>query len=85
VTLRNSAPETSRRSVAERSRTENDRAVLSEESFRRMISIERKRTERSRKPFLWTPERLEKERKSAQRSRIGSSHVHPGDRCNRLV
>ena len=52
MTLRNSAPETSRRSVAERSRTENDRAVLSEESFRRMISIERKRTERSRKPFL---------------------------------
>ena len=52
MTLRNSAPETSRRSVVERSRTENDRAILSEESFRRMISIERKRTERSRKPFL---------------------------------
>ena len=29
-----------------------ERAVLNEETFRRMISIERKRTERSRKPFL---------------------------------
>ena len=31
-----------------------DRTVLSEESFHRMISLERKRTERSRKPFLLT-------------------------------
>lgn len=29
-----------------------DQIVLSEESFRRMISLERKRSERSRKPFL---------------------------------
>jgi lipopolysaccharide/colanic/teichoic acid biosynthesis glycosyltransferase len=29
-----------------------DRGVLNEESFHRMISLERKRTERSRKPFL---------------------------------
>jgi len=29
-----------------------ERAVVNEETFRRMISIERKRTERSRKPFL---------------------------------
>lgn len=29
-----------------------DRSLLGEESFHRMISIERKRTERSRKPFL---------------------------------
>jgi lipopolysaccharide/colanic/teichoic acid biosynthesis glycosyltransferase len=29
-----------------------DRSVLNEESFQRMISLERKRTERSRKPFV---------------------------------
>ena len=29
-----------------------DRGVLNEEAFHRMISLERKRTERSRKPFL---------------------------------
>src|ERR1700689_4961168 len=29
-----------------------DRSVLDEESFHRTISLERKRTERSRKPFL---------------------------------
>lgn len=29
-----------------------DRTILSEEAFHRMISLERKRTERSRKPFL---------------------------------
>lgn len=29
-----------------------EREVLNEETFKRMISIERKRTERSRKPFL---------------------------------
>jgi len=52
LTLRNSVPDTSRRSFVERSRAENARTVLSEETFQRTISIERKRTERSRKPFL---------------------------------
>lgn len=52
MTLRNSVPDTSRRSFVERSRAENARTVLSEETFQRTISIERKRTERSRKPFL---------------------------------
>lgn len=50
--LRNSVSETSQRSVTGRSDVENDRTVLSEEAFHRTISIERKRTERSRKPFL---------------------------------
>jgi lipopolysaccharide/colanic/teichoic acid biosynthesis glycosyltransferase len=35
-----------------RPNTELDRSVLDEESFHRTISLERKRTERSRKPFL---------------------------------
>jgi len=52
VPLRNSVSETSQRSVTGRSDVENDRTVLSEEAFHRTISIERKRTERSRKPFL---------------------------------
>ena len=52
MTLRNSVPESSRRSFVERSSAESERTILAEEAFRRMISIERKRTERSRKPFL---------------------------------
>ncbi len=32
--------------------TAEERGVLNEEAFQRMIAIERKRTERSRKPFL---------------------------------
>ena len=52
MTLRNSVPESARRSFAERSSAVSDRNVLGEEAFHRMISIERKRTERSRKPFL---------------------------------
>jgi lipopolysaccharide/colanic/teichoic acid biosynthesis glycosyltransferase len=50
--LRNSVPEVARRSFVERSDAESERTVLDEEAFRRMISIERKRTERSQKPFL---------------------------------
>jgi lipopolysaccharide/colanic/teichoic acid biosynthesis glycosyltransferase len=52
LTLRNSVPEVARRSFVERSGAESERTVLGEEAFRRMISIERKRTERSQKPFL---------------------------------
>lgn len=52
MTLRNSVPESSRRSFVERSSAESERTILGEEAFRRTISIERKRTERSRKPFL---------------------------------
>ena len=52
MTLRNPVHETARRSFVERSSAANERNVLGEEAFHRMISIERKRTERSRKPFL---------------------------------
>jgi lipopolysaccharide/colanic/teichoic acid biosynthesis glycosyltransferase len=52
LTLRNSVPEVARRSFVERPGAESERTVLGEEAFRRMISIERKRTERSQKPFL---------------------------------
>ena len=52
MTLRNSVHESARRSFVERSSAANERNVLGEEAFHRMISIERKRTERSRKPFL---------------------------------
>lgn len=40
------------KSVFELDTPADNRYVLSEESFRRTISVERKRTERSRKPFL---------------------------------
>ena len=40
------------RSSVELSSSEVERTSLSEEAFRRMIAIERKRTERSREPFL---------------------------------
>ena len=52
MTLRNSVPEAERRSFVERPGAESERSILGEEAFRRMISIERKRTERSQKPFL---------------------------------
>jgi len=52
LTLRNSVPEAERRSFVERPGAESERSILGEEAFRRMISIERKRTERSQKPFL---------------------------------
>ena len=52
MTLRNSVPEAERRSFVERPGAESERTILGEEAFRRMISIERKRTERSQKPFL---------------------------------
>ena len=37
---------------AREARTTEDREILSQEAFHRVISIERRRTERSRKPFL---------------------------------
>jgi len=52
LTLRNSVPADTRRTFVERPGAESERTILGEEAFRRMISIERKRTERSRKPFL---------------------------------
>lgn len=52
MTLRNSVPEANSRTFAGRSDVVNQRTILGEEAFHRMISVERKRTERSRKPFL---------------------------------
>ena len=52
MTVRDSVSEPARRSFVERSSADNERTVLGEEAFHRMISIERKRTERSQKPFL---------------------------------
>jgi lipopolysaccharide/colanic/teichoic acid biosynthesis glycosyltransferase len=52
LTSRNSVHEPARRSVVERPSAETERTVLGEETFHRMISIERKSTERSQKPFL---------------------------------
>ena len=49
---RDSVPEAASRTFVAHSGTDGERIVLGEEAFRRMISIERKRTERSRKPFL---------------------------------
>jgi lipopolysaccharide/colanic/teichoic acid biosynthesis glycosyltransferase len=50
VTLLDSVDETTTRSVLSSSRNERD--AVNEEVFRRMLVIERKRTERSGKPFL---------------------------------
>lgn len=52
MTLRNSVSEPNRSTFEERPGAESERAILGEDAFRRRISIERKRTERSRKPFL---------------------------------
>ena len=51
MTSRDLIPEAMRSAVAHSS-LDDERIVLGEVAFRRMISIERKRTERSRKPFL---------------------------------
>lgn len=52
MTLRDSIQQTTPRSLVAHSGSDGEHNVLGEEAFRRMISIERKRTERSRKPFL---------------------------------
>jgi len=52
VSARDVLPSQSTRLVPTRPVLDGERTVLSEEAFRRMIAIERKRTERSRKPFL---------------------------------
>lgn len=39
-------------SLSPKSRSGGERKILDQEAFRQMISVERKRTERSRKPFL---------------------------------
>lgn len=68
-----------------------EREVLNEETFRRMISIERKRTERSRKPFLLmlldTGNRQESEKKwkSPRPDRVRPAGIHQRNRRNRLV
>jgi len=52
VTLRRSGKDSNWGALLFESASAGEREVLNEEAFRRMISIERKRTERSRKPFL---------------------------------
>jgi lipopolysaccharide/colanic/teichoic acid biosynthesis glycosyltransferase len=52
MTLRDSVRDAAHRPSIERSGPDGERNVLGEETFRRMISVERKRTERSRNPFL---------------------------------
>jgi lipopolysaccharide/colanic/teichoic acid biosynthesis glycosyltransferase len=52
VTLRRSGNGVSLGPVRSQTATEADGSVLDAEAFQRMISLERKRTERSRKPFV---------------------------------
>src|SRR5271157_4104450 len=52
MTLQRKSNGSSTDSLPSKSVFVGDREILNEEAFRRMISIERKRTERSRKPFL---------------------------------
>ncbi len=52
MTLRRSGNGSNRGALLFESVSAGEREVLNEEAFLRMISIERKRTERSRKPFL---------------------------------
>ena len=52
MTLRRSGNGSNRGALLYESASAGEREVLNEEAFLRMISIERKRTERSRKPFL---------------------------------
>jgi lipopolysaccharide/colanic/teichoic acid biosynthesis glycosyltransferase len=52
VNVRRSGNGTSMSPLATQSATVAERRVLDQDAFRRMISLERKRTERSRKPFL---------------------------------
>jgi len=52
MNLRRSIDPLGQSSLATRSSGNDDRTALDEASFHRMISLERKRTERSRKPFL---------------------------------
>ncbi len=52
MTLRDSIHDTRPYLSGTHSVSDGERSVLSEEAFKRMISRERKRTERSRKPFL---------------------------------
>lgn len=54
MTLRHSTNGTNLSVLEVRSAASADRTVLNEEAFHRMISLERKRSERSRKPFLLT-------------------------------
>jgi len=52
VSSHDALPTDNAKPFAMRSVPDDERIVLSEEAFQRMISVERKRTERSRKPFL---------------------------------
>jgi lipopolysaccharide/colanic/teichoic acid biosynthesis glycosyltransferase len=70
VTVQDSANDTELALLLRKSERAEDREVLNEASFRRMIAVERKRTERSRKPFLLmlleagSPQGLEKNNKA---------------------
>ena len=52
MTLQHKGNGSSTGSVLSKSVPADERKILHEEAFRQMISVERKRTERSRKPFL---------------------------------
>jgi lipopolysaccharide/colanic/teichoic acid biosynthesis glycosyltransferase len=52
VTLRRPGNDAGRAGTLSNSVAAGEREVLNEDAFRRMIAVERKRTERSRKPFL---------------------------------
>ena len=52
MTLQNSGNGSSLDSLSSKPTSLEPREVLQEESFKRMIAVERKRTERSAKPFL---------------------------------
>lgn len=52
MNLRRSLDNSDTGPFAERATSTGDREILSQEAFRRMISLERRRTERSRKSFL---------------------------------
>jgi lipopolysaccharide/colanic/teichoic acid biosynthesis glycosyltransferase len=68
--VRDAANDTDLAVLLRKSERAEDREVLNEASFRRMIAVERKRTERSRKPFLLmllevgSPQGLEKNSKA---------------------
>ena len=52
MTLQRSGNGSSPDSLPSKSVSVGERKILHEEAFKQMISVERKRTERSRKPFL---------------------------------
>jgi lipopolysaccharide/colanic/teichoic acid biosynthesis glycosyltransferase len=68
------SPSANSQSVAQKSQPQNwigTKGVLSEETFRRMISVERKRSERSQRPFVLLL--------------IEAGHSQPGDKQGRVL